>query len=128
MELSTLSPVASMMFANRLKLVIEHQRLKVSEFSNSLGYERPQSVYDFVNGKVKPSFDFFEKFISAGYSSIIDLEWLITGDGEMLGRKKEHNRQIEQENYDLKIKIEVLVGVIQKFIEAKVSQEINSKF
>lgn len=34
--------------------------------------------------KSAPSYDFFQRFSNAGFSAIIDLDWLLTGKGSML--------------------------------------------
>lgn len=58
-------------------------------FANRLGYERAQTVYDIVNGKSAPSYDFFKRFQLSEYSDIISIDWLLTGRGNML-RNSEH--------------------------------------
>jgi hypothetical protein len=68
----------------RLSQVLEYKSISVKEFSEILGYKRPQSIYDFLNGKVKPSFEFFSRFGSSDRFKDIDITWLITGTGVML--------------------------------------------
>lgn len=58
-------------------------------FANKLGYERAQTIYDIINGKSAPSYDFFKKFQFSEYSDIISIDWLLTGRGNML-RDTEH--------------------------------------
>lgn len=53
-------------------------------FAIKLGYERAQTVYDIINGKSAPSYDFFKKFQLSEYSEIINIDWLLTGRGTML--------------------------------------------
>ncbi len=53
-------------------------------FAVKLGYERAQTVYDVINMKSAPSYDFFRRFSISEYSDIIDLKWLLTGEGAML--------------------------------------------
>lgn len=52
-----------------------------NKFANALGYGRTQTIYDILNGKSAPSFDFFNRFLKSGYSIFINLRWLITGEG-----------------------------------------------
>lgn len=70
--------------SERLSQIVEILNVSVNDFGKNLGYKRSQSVYDMINGKSKPSFDFFEKFLNSEYSEIINLKWLITGNGTML--------------------------------------------
>lgn len=53
-------------------------------FAVRLGYERAQTVYDVMNMKSAPSYDFFRRFSISEYSDIIDLKWLLSGKGPML--------------------------------------------
>ena len=53
-------------------------------FAVKLGYERAQTVYDVMNMKSAPSYDFFRRFSISEYSDIIDLKWLLSGKGPML--------------------------------------------
>ena len=52
-----------------------------NKFANALGYGRSQTIYDILNGKSAPSYDFFNRFCNSGYSVFIDLRWLLTGEG-----------------------------------------------
>ena len=53
-------------------------------FAVKLGYERAQTVYDVINMKSAPSYDFFRRFSMSEYSDVIDLKWLLSGEGSML--------------------------------------------
>lgn len=53
-------------------------------FAVKLGYERAQTVYDVMNMKSAPSYDFFRRFSLSEYSDTIDLKWLLSGEGSML--------------------------------------------
>jgi len=68
----------------RITEIIEYLKVTPHNFAKSLGYNRSQTVYDIMSGKSAPSFDFFNKFMSSEFSAIINIEWLITGTGEML--------------------------------------------
>ena len=43
-------------------------------FAVKLGYERAQTVYDVMNMKSAPSYDFFRRFSISEYSDTIDLK------------------------------------------------------
>ena len=52
-----------------------------NKLANALGYSRAQTIYDIINGKAAPSYDFFKRFLASGYSAFINLHWLISGEG-----------------------------------------------
>ena len=54
-----------------------------NSFANKIGYQRAQTIYDILKKKCAPSYDFFKKFADTEYSDIINLKWLLTGDGDM---------------------------------------------
>lgn len=60
-------------------------------FATKLGYERAQTIYDILNMKSAPSYDFFRRFSISEYSDIIELKWLLSGKGPML-----HNGLLEE--------------------------------
>lgn len=70
--------------SDRVRFVIENEKVTVNKFSQNLGYERSQTIHDILNSKSNPSYDFFYKFVKSEYSEFYNLHWLITGEGEML--------------------------------------------
>ena len=52
-----------------------------NKFANALGYSRAQTIYDILEGKSAPSYDFFKRFTMSGYSVFINLRWLLSGEG-----------------------------------------------
>ena len=110
-------------FVERLTDIIEFFNITTNSFANKLGYKRSQSLYDILNRKSKPSFDFFYKFLVSEFSETISVEWLIAGIGSMKKNKQpklpgavtaiEHNallmiRELSGENALLKKEIEDL--------------------
>lgn len=75
--------------SERIGLIIDYLDVSKNDFAKSLGYNRSQAIYDIVNGKAKPSYDFFSKFMDSEYSETFNLDWIVTGKGEFLKRKVE---------------------------------------
>lgn len=55
-----------------------------NSFATKLGYPRAQTIYDIQKMKSAPSYDFFQRFSNTGFSAIVNLDWLLTGEGVML--------------------------------------------
>ena len=68
----------------RIKGVIDFFKDTPNGFATKLGYKRAQTVYDILSAKSAPSYDFFNRFINAGFSDKINMDWLIGGKGGML--------------------------------------------
>ncbi len=58
-----------------------------NKFANALGYKRAQTIYDILDGKSAPSYDFFNRFTMSGYSVFINLRWLLTGCGSPINEE-----------------------------------------
>lgn len=71
----------------RITKVIDYLGETPNSFATKMGYQRAQTIYDIQKMKSAPSFDFFNRFSIAGYSAIINLDWLLTGNGDMLKEK-----------------------------------------
>lgn len=71
-------------FSERLKDIIDYLEVTPNTFGQKLGYSRSQTIYDLLNAKCKPSYDFVKKLMDSEISEIISTDWLITGRGEML--------------------------------------------
>ncbi|MGB4775429.1 MAG: S24 family peptidase [Daejeonella sp.] len=69
--------------SERILQVIDFHGDNKNIFAQKLGYNRSQTIYDIVNGKSAPSYDFFNRFTNSEYSETTNLEWLISGNGEM---------------------------------------------
>lgn len=81
----------------RIETIIECCATVPHNFAKILGYGRSQTVYDILNKKCAPSYDFFNRFTDSEYSVIINLRWLLNGEGEMwtdFMRSLSHEEQI----------------------------------
>ncbi len=106
--------------SERVLKVIDFLGVNRSEFGKKLGYNRSQSVYDIINGKSKPSMDFFEKILNSEYSEIISLEWIITGRGNM-------TKTYEIPNTEEDVNLKDLVKAQKKIIEYQEKEISNQK-
>ena len=70
--------------SERISKLIEALGIKPNAFALALGYKRSQTIYDIVNGKSAPSFDFFNKLAMSEYSEVLNIDWVLTGRGEIL--------------------------------------------
>ena len=67
----------------RIANILETEGITRNDFALKLGYSRSQTVYDIMNGKSAPSFDFFYRFVVSEYSERYNIEWLVAGKGEI---------------------------------------------
>ena len=68
----------------RILQLIEFVKSNPNDFAKKLGYNRSQTIYDILNNKAKPSYDFFYRLLNSEYSEQINLKWLIIGKDEMI--------------------------------------------
>ena len=93
----------------RVDTIIECCATTPNNFAKILGYNRAQTVYDIQNRKCAPSYDFFNRFTDSEYSVIINLRWLLNGEGEMwtdFMRRLSHDDQItvvDQVNHGISV-------------------------
>lgn len=81
---------------NIIEKLLIYSGLNAKSFSEKIGLERPQAIYDIQKGKTKnisPSMR--DKIISVFPE--LNIEWLLTGDGEMLKPANPFIRMSEQE-------------------------------
>jgi len=102
--------------SERIIQMLEYLDIKSNNFALKIGYSRSQMLYDIINGKSKPSFDFFNRFINSEFSAIIDLEWLISGKGLMIKEQQLTSNCINCPNCALKDK---MISTLEKFNEAQ---------
>lgn len=87
--------------SERISKLIDSLGVKPNAFAVALGYNRSQTIYDILNGKSAPSFDFFNKLALSEYSEIINMDWVLTGRGKILRNsnlRKEKESTLSEEN------------------------------
>ena len=80
----------------RIAEILAKEGLTPNNFASKLGYSRSQTIYDIINGKSAPSYDFFNRFAISEYSVTYSLDWLLTGRGEMNKEKSEKITEKDQ--------------------------------
>lgn len=70
--------------SERISKLIDSLGFNPNTFATVLGYNRSQTIYDILNGKSKPSFDFFSRLMNSEISEKCNVEWLFNGRGDML--------------------------------------------
>lgn len=118
----------------RIAEVIVHLNENANSFAKKLGYSRAQTIYDILNGKSAPSYDFFSKFANSEFSELIDLSWLLTGKGLMAKTKRnteECNRtqvhpqpvNIESEDNKKESKIQDVSSTLIKHLLSRITEQ-----
>lgn len=79
-------------FSDRLMQIIDNEEEKITVFASKMGFQRRTALYDILNKKCLPSFEFFYLFETSEYSKKYNLNWILTGKGEMIqnSSKKGH--------------------------------------
>ena len=67
----------------RIKTIIDDLNLSPNAFALKFNYKRGQTIYDILNGKSAPSYDFFNRFMLSEFSETYSMDWLLTGRGNM---------------------------------------------
>lgn len=67
----------------KIELILEYLKINPKVFSERLGYDRPQIIYDIQKGKTKRISEDLAFKISSVFPEI-DRIWLLTGEGEMI--------------------------------------------
>ena len=86
--------------AERLNEVLKYTRTNVKSLSERLGYARPQGLYDVAAGRTKSiSPDLCRKIVTAFPE--FNHVWLLTGEGEMLIKKKDEAPPLQTGSVDV---------------------------
>ncbi len=72
----------------RIRKFMDYKSITPVELADQIGVQR-SNVSHILNGRNKPGSAFLEKFLLAFPE--ISARWLLTGEGEMIGRKEEMN-------------------------------------
>ncbi|MDF1695231.1 MAG: hypothetical protein P1U56_05340 [Saprospiraceae bacterium] len=112
----------------RIKKLIDRYELNVSSFSKSIGLTGNVTIYKIVKGESAPSFATLLK-IKAAYPEI-NIDWILTGEGEMIIDKRKdiswYENQLESAKEEIKWHRE-LVETLKIAINNQVKPEEISK-
>lgn len=75
-----------MVLSERIKAILDYAGKNASQFSRFVGFPTPQTVRELLKGNTKSVSDSVKYKIADAYPEI-NIEWLVTGDGEMLKPK-----------------------------------------
>lgn len=82
---------------NRIEQIIKHKNLTSVKFAEAIGVQA-SSISHVVSGRSKPSFEFLEK-IKNRYPEL-NMNWLISGEGEMFSIGDSDENQNEKINFE----------------------------
>jgi repressor LexA len=80
--------------SERMQQMLDYLGVNANVFAKKLGYARSQAIYDMVNAKAAPSYDFFSRLVNSEYSEKIDTDWLLSGKGEI--NRETHNNIVRE--------------------------------
>ncbi|MBN2481914.1 MAG: helix-turn-helix transcriptional regulator [Bacteroidales bacterium] len=69
--------------------ILDHYVISAARFSDEIGVQR-SSISHIISGRNQPSYDFIKKVMKK-YPEL-DVEWLLTGQGEMLKDRSDINK------------------------------------
>lgn len=110
-----------MLASQRLEYILKYLNLNAKSFSEELGYERPQIIYDIIKGKTKTiSGNIASKILSVFPE--INKVWLLTGEGEMLkddtkNEAVEVYKEVHHANVIPLLPVEAIAGGLQYWSE-----------
>ncbi|MDV2459846.1 hypothetical protein CMU99_16130 [Elizabethkingia anophelis] len=87
-----------------LNKLIEYLNITAAEFAESIGYERPQTLYDVINGKTKRISQNMADKILSKYPEINSV-WILTGEGSMFNNQNETQFPVSHQDNDRKYQI-----------------------
>lgn len=107
--------------SERILQMLEYLNINSNNFAKKIGYNRSQMLYDIINGKSKPSYEFFFRFLDSEYSEIISIEWLISGKSDMIRTNKISfsESKIPHVNCNECLKKDQLIKTLQKLNESQ---------
>lgn len=76
----------------RIGAILLHYNISAKAFSERLGMERPQAIYDIINGKTRSITEKMAGKIISVFSDI-SKSWLMSGEGEMLNAVSRPSRK-----------------------------------
>lgn len=86
---------------DRIEKIMEFYGLNPNSFAKKIGLKRTQNLYDIRDGKIKKiTFDLANKINTV--FTVINKDWLITGNGDMLNIN-ENNNQLDYIKKDIRI-------------------------
>lgn len=102
--------------------LLEFFQLNAKSFSEKIGLDRPQAIYDIQNGKTKGiSPRMADKIISAFPE--VDKAWLLSGEGEMLKEATDVTRPSHRIRYW--VDVDATAGGVTQFDDMMSSQYID---
>lgn len=69
--------------SERISAILKHYGISVNDFAKRLGLERPQAIYDILNGKTKSITEGMASKIISVFSDI-SKSWILSGEGRMI--------------------------------------------
>lgn len=105
--------------SERVAQLIEYWGVNKNDFAKKLGYKRAQTVYDIVNGKAKPSFDFFNRLYNTEYSENINPFWIFTGKGEMIKIENGNGNDSSKDDYIIELQRDKIKHLEKELAQAK---------
>ena len=89
----------------QIQEILRRENLTSSQFADRIGVQR-SSVSHVISGRNKPGFDFISKILLA--FPVINANWLITGEGEMYGERR---NQASSFTFDMPVEAEKVTSV-----------------
>lgn len=77
---------------DRIMQIANYYGLNAKTLSERIGLDRPQAIYDIINGKTKNITEKMAVKIISAFSEI-NKSWLISGEGEMIGSSNQSGRR-----------------------------------
>lgn len=102
--------------SDRLNNLLNYLNINAKSFSEELGYNRPQVVYDIIKGKTKGISESIANKITSVFPEVSKI-WLLTGEGNMLKNETVITTEIPEdsttENIIPLLPVEAIAGGLQ---------------